>query len=66
MSDKPLFDSNLLTYIFDNNEPKKQRICRELARKCWEYKQDYIVSIQNLSEFYVAVTEKVKTPILKE
>lgn len=66
MSDKPLFDSNLLTYIFDNNEPMKQKVCRKLAKKCWEGKQDYTVSIQNLSEFYVAVTAKIRFPIPKE
>lgn len=63
MSDRPLFDSNLLTYIFDNNEPKKQGVCKKLVKRCWEGKQGYTVSIQNLSEFYVAVTEKIEFPI---
>lgn len=66
MNDEPLFDSNLLAYVFDDNEPEKQRVCRKLAEKCWEGKRNYIISIQNLSEFYVAVTERIKTPIPKK
>jgi len=61
-----LIDSNILTYVFDADEPDKQRVCRELISDCWNRKRKYAVSVQNLSEFYVVVTSKIKTPIPKK
>ena len=61
-----LIDSNILTYVFDADEPDKQRVCRELIGDCWNRKRKYAVSVQNLSEFYVVVTSKIKTPIPKK
>lgn len=66
MDKTPLIDSNLLTYVFDANEPKKRRICKNLLSKCWKGDEIYAVSVQNLSEFYVAVTEKIENPMPKE
>jgi predicted nucleic acid-binding protein len=60
-----LIDSNLLTYLFDASEPDKQKICRELIGDCWLGKRKYAVSVQNLSEFYVTVTNKIENPIPK-
>lgn len=64
--DLALFDSNLLTYVFDVSEPEKHRICKSLAGDCWSGMRDFAVSIQNLSEFYVVVTKKIENPIPKE
>ena len=61
-----LIDSNILTYVFDADEPDKQRVCRELIGDCWNRKRKYAVSVQNLSEFYVVVTSKIKNPIPKK
>jgi len=61
-----LIDSNILTYVFDADEPDKQRACRELIGDCWNRKRKYTVSVQNLSEFYVVVTSKIKNPIPKK
>ncbi len=58
-----LIDSNLLSYIFDESEPKKRKICKELAAECWQGKRKYAISVQNLSEFYVVVTKKIQHPI---
>jgi len=64
MSDElALIDSNLLSYVFDESEPEKRRVCRELVADCWKGKRKYVVSVQNLSEFYVVVTEKISQPI---
>lgn len=64
MSDElALVDSNLLSYVFDESEPDKRRICGELVGDCWERKRDFAVSVQNLSEFYVVVTNKISNPI---
>lgn len=66
MSDElALIDSNLLSYVFDDSEPDKRRICSELAADCWKRKRDFAVSVQNLSEFYVVVTNKISNPIPK-
>jgi len=64
MSDElALIDSNILTYVLDNSEPVKSRICGELVADCWKKKRDFAVSTQNLSEFYVVVTKKISNPI---
>ncbi|NJD77953.1 MAG: PIN domain-containing protein [Candidatus Methanoperedens sp.] len=58
-----LIDSNLLSYIFDESEPEKRKICKELASECWQGKCKYAVSVQNISEFYVVVTKKIQHPL---
>ncbi len=58
-----LIDTNLLSYAFDESEPEKRKICKELVEDCWQMKREYAVSIQNLSEFYVVVTKKISHPI---
>ena len=64
MSDElVLIDSNLLSYVFDEGEPEKRKICNELVADCWKRKRDLTVSVQNLSEFYVVVTKKISNPI---
>ncbi|KXA96404.1 hypothetical protein AKJ37_05325 [candidate division MSBL1 archaeon SCGC-AAA259I09] len=59
-------DSNLLTYVFDKSEPEKREKCRNLIEDCWKGRKKYAVSVQNLSEFYVTVTEKVEHPIPRD
>ena len=64
MSDElALIDSNILSYVFDETEPEKNKICNELVVDCWKRKRDFAVSVQNLSEFYVVVTKKISNPI---
>lgn len=64
MSDElALVDSNLLSYVFDESEPEKRRVCKELVADCWKGRRKYAVSVQNLSEFYVVVTGKISHPI---
>lgn len=58
-----LIDSNILSYVFDESEPEKRRICADLAADCWKRKREFAVSVQNLSEFYVVVTKKISNPI---
>lgn len=58
-----LLDSNLLSYVFDESQPEKKRICKDLTAQCWKGKQKYAVSVQNLSEFYIVVTKKIQYPI---
>jgi predicted nucleic acid-binding protein len=58
-----LVDSNLLSYVFDESEPEKKKICKDIIADCWKGKRKYAVSVQNLSEFYVVVTKKIQHPI---
>jgi predicted nucleic acid-binding protein len=61
-----LLDSNILAYVFDDSHPGKRDVCRHLVRRCWRGEAEYAVSVQNFSEFYVIVTEKVEKPIPRE
>ncbi len=64
MSDElSLIDSNLLSYVFDENEPEKKKTCKDLIAECWKGKRKYAASVQNLSEFYIVVTKKIQYPI---
>ncbi|MBK1706033.1 hypothetical protein CKO40_16085 [Halochromatium glycolicum] len=63
MSDEVLFlDTNVLIYLFDNDEPRKQRIAQALLRESAEPR----LSTQVLAEFYVTVTRKLARPLAPE
>ena len=62
-ADIPLVDTNLLIYVFDDSEPQKQKICKELVTSCWESKRTFAISLQNLLEFYSAATTKFEHPL---
>ncbi len=64
--DLSLIDSNLLSYVFDESEPGKRKICEKLFEECWNGKRKFAVSVQNLSEFYVVVTRKIQHPMPKK
>ena len=58
-----LVDSNIFAYAFDASEPAKQEAARDLLTRCWTREAEYSVSVQNLAEFAVIVTEKVANPL---
>jgi len=58
-----LVDTNIFGYVFDTGEPEKQKIAKELLSRCWRGETQYAVSVQNLAEFAVIVTEKVANPL---
>ncbi len=53
------FDTNVLVYAFDNDEPGKQARARELIRNS----PDAIISTQVLLEWYSVVTRKFSPPM---
>jgi predicted nucleic acid-binding protein len=59
----PLIDTNILVYLFDAGTPEKRRISKDLVTACWRSEECYSVSVQNLAEFSVVVTEKVENPM---
>lgn len=61
-----LIDTNILVYSYDSSEPEKQRLCGSLIKKCWMREESYAVALQNLSEFYVIVTQKIEKPLSAE
>jgi len=62
----PLIDTNVLVYLFDADAPGKRQISRDLLAGCWHSEVRYSVSLQNLAEFSVVVTEKVEHPMPTE
>jgi len=54
-ADVLFFDTNVLVYLFDEDEPRKQAIARALLRDS----TDIRLSTQVLAEFYVTVTRKL-------
>jgi predicted nucleic acid-binding protein len=61
-----LVDTNILVYSYDASEPEKQKVCCSLIKKCWMREVSYAVALQNLSEFYVIVTQKIEKPLSAE
>lgn len=54
-----LIDTNILVYACDIADPKKQKIAKALIEKCWKRELSYAISAQNLTEFFVVVTQKI-------
>ncbi len=65
MSDKVFFDTNVLVYAFDQSEPEKSIIARQLIA---EFGTDgnLVLSTQVLQEFYVVVTKVGKVMLTLE
>jgi predicted nucleic acid-binding protein len=59
----PLIDTNVLVCLFDGDAPEKRKASRDLVERCWRHEAEYSVSVQNLAEFSVVVTEKVERPM---
>jgi len=58
-TNKVFFDSNILIYSIDKDEPEKQQIAKNLLSFAVE-KENGVISTQNLQEFYNASTKKIK------
>lgn len=57
-----LIDTNILVYAYDSSEGKKHEVANELLKKIWQ-EGGGVVCLQNLMEFFVVITRKVKTPV---
>ncbi|MFA5268032.1 MAG: PIN domain-containing protein [Methanoregula sp.] len=58
-----LIDTNILCYALDAGEPEKREVAAKLLSRCWRSEIALAVSVQNLAEFSVVMTEKVKSPV---
>jgi len=67
IEEKRLIDSNMLIYAFDIFEKEKHVLAKKIFEKIFNSELSINLSTQNLSEFYVIITKKIKQPIsLKE
>ncbi|MBS0155802.1 MAG: PIN domain-containing protein [Nitrospira sp.] len=62
MKERVFLDTNVLVYLFDADDPTKQRRAQELLSD-QELQAQLILSTQVLQEFYVAVTRKLAIPL---
>jgi len=65
MNDKVFFDTNILVYAYDKNEPEKGEIAKQLIRENG-ITGNLILSTQVLQEFYVTMTKSSKNMLTKE
>ena len=55
-----LIDTNVLVYAYDADAGYKRKTALNLLNLCWQGRLRHAVSLQNLSEFFVIVTKKIK------
>ena len=63
-SDKAFVDSNVLIYAHDVDAGRKRDVAKGLLRDLWLTRTG-VISTQELHEFYVNVTRKIRTPLSK-
>jgi predicted nucleic acid-binding protein len=62
MTDEILLDSNILVYAVDNTDRKKHEIAKEILEDGLRG-QKIAISLQNLAEFFITSTRKIKNPL---
>ena len=62
MKARVFVDTNVLVYLFDADDPAKQRIVQNLLSNL-DLRARLILSTQVLQEFYVSVTRKLAIPL---
>ncbi|MGP6238839.1 PIN domain-containing protein [Cuniculiplasma sp. SKW4] len=59
MKDDLFYDTNILIYAYDLNEPVKRKICKKIVEDVFLGRKKGIISIQVLVELYNAMTRKL-------
>ena len=62
MAENRLFDTNILVYAYDLSETRRRGIAQALVDDVWNAGGG-VLTLQNLSEFFFAVTRKVQKPV---
>ena len=62
MPDSVFFDTNILVYAFDKDDPKRQDIAAALLDENLKLGRA-TMSLQVLQEFFVVTTSKIKSPL---
>ena len=60
---KAFVDTNILVYAHETGTTEKHKKARQLFQHCYEGKSQLLFSAQNLNEFFVVITQKVKEPL---
>lgn len=55
-------DTNVLVYLVDDKEPRKQELARQLYKRC-SAENEIVLSFQVLNEFFAVVTRKFAVKI---
>jgi predicted nucleic acid-binding protein len=62
VAENRLLDTNVLVYAYDVSERRRREIAKALVDEVWNAGGG-VVTLQNLSEFFFAVTRKVQKPV---
>jgi predicted nucleic acid-binding protein len=57
-----LIDTNILVYAYDVSEGEKHELAKAIIKDVWT-QSGGVVTLQNLSEFFIVVTRKVEQPL---
>ena len=63
MKDRLLFDTNIICYAYDTNEPAKRKVCESLLEKVFCGDIAGVVSNQILGEIFSASVTKLGVPL---
>jgi len=62
VAENRLLDTNVLVYAYDVSERRRREIAKALVDDIWDTGGG-VLTLQNLSEFFFAVTRKVQKPV---
>ena len=62
MKDESFYDTNILIYAYDLNEPRKRKLCKQIVKDVFSGKEVGAVSGQILVELYNSLTLKLAVP----
>ena len=58
-----LIDTNVFVHAYSSSDAVKHVLAKRFVSPCWQKKVTFALSVQNLAEFFVVVTKKVKVPL---
>jgi predicted nucleic acid-binding protein len=62
MKDESFYDTNILIYAYDLNEPRKRKLCKQIVKDVFSGRDVGVVSGQILVELYNSLTRKLAVP----
>ena len=62
MKDESFYDTNILIYAYDINEPRKRKLCKQIVKDVFSGRDVGVVSGQILVELYNSLTRKLSVP----
>ena len=62
MKDESFYDTNILIYAYNLNEPRKRKLCKQIVKDVFSGRDVGVVSGQILVELYNSLTRKLAVP----